>query len=240
LQKLIAYITLCCLFIVLASFTSLPISDTKTSYSKSEYAITATKNASYLYIILGLESIGLSKQAFDYAYKGYQHLMRKKMITDLNYLTICEFSQPSNKKRLYVIDLASNEVVINTYVAHGRNSGFDYATRFSNKPESLQSSLGFYVTGHTYTGENGFSLRMQGLERGFNDKAYERAIVIHGAEYIGSERLRASSCMGRSFGCPAVPAGENAALINTIKNGTCLFVYHPSKNYLKGSKILNG
>jgi hypothetical protein len=132
------------------------------------------------------------------------------------------------------VDLTNNKVVMNTYVAHGRNSGGEYAKRFSNRAESFQSSLGFYITGNTYRGEHGLSLRLEGLEPGFNDRAYKRAIVIHGATYIGE------GSAGRSYGCPAVPAKESKALINTIKNGTCLFIYHPQKKYLQGSKILKG
>jgi hypothetical protein len=230
LRKLFASIFLCCLFTALSSFAGLPVRAT----AAANVSITTTESASsILYTTLELESLGLSKKAFEYAYKGYQNLLEKKLV-NTTYLTICDFSQSSKQKRLYVIDLTNNEVVMNTYVAHGRNSGLDYATRFSNKPESLQSSLGFFVTRQTYTGENGLSLKLQGLEPGFNDKAYERAIVIHGADYIGAEKT------GRSFGCPAVPANESAALINTIKNGNCLFIYHPATNYLKRSKILNG
>jgi hypothetical protein len=123
--------------------------------------------------------------------------------------------------------------VLNTYVAHGRNSGGEYARKFSNKIKSLQSSLGFYVTKKSYTGEHGLSLRLDGVEPGINDKAYRRAIVMHGASYIGE------GLMGRSFGCPAVPKKESKTIINTIKNGTCLFIYHPEKKYLQSSKILN-
>lgn len=123
-------------------------------------------------------------------------------------------------------------------MAHGRNSGLQYATNFSNTPESLQSSLGFFVTKATYTGKHGLSLRLCGQEGDFNCKAEERAIVVHGAEYIGSHRL-GSPYMGRSFGCPAVPQAEAPAVINTIKGGTCLFIYHPNEKYLKGSKLIN-
>lgn len=184
--------------------------------------------------------MGLSKEAFEYAYKGYQQLLDKKLIDRPGYLTICDFSQSSKQKRLYLIDIANNQIVLNTYVAHGRNSGGEYATKFSNKPESNQSSLGFYVTKNTYTGEHGLSLRVQGLEPGYNDKAYKRAIVVHGANYIEETWMKQSNSMGRSFGCPAIPKKESSTVINTIKNGTCLFIYHPSKKYLRGSKILNG
>ena len=224
--------------VLLASFTKKPVI---TAADSPVYTVHPVTNASItLYNELELEKAGLSQQAFEAAYKGYVKLVDNDKINNTAYLTICDFSQSSKKKRLYVIDIADKKIVMNTYVAHGRNSGMEFATKFSNKPESLQSSLGFYTTKNTYYGEHGLSLRVAGLEPGFNDKAFDRAIVVHGADYIGAGRLRNSSYMGRSYGCPAVPANESASLINTIKNGTCLFIYHPTKNYLQGSKILNG
>jgi hypothetical protein len=192
-----------------------------------------------LYCNTNLEQYGLSKEAFDYAWKGYQRLLEKNQISRTSFLTVCDFSQPSSKKRLYIIDTEKSILLINTYVAHGKNSGTEYATKFSNTPESLQSSLGFYITKQTYTGEHGLSLRINGVDPGYNDKALERSIVIHGAAYVDGARARAGIFMGRSFGCPAVPQNESAKIITTIKNGTCLFIYHPSKNYLQHSKILN-
>jgi hypothetical protein len=135
--------------------------------------------------------------------------------------------------------MTNHKLLFNTYVAHGRNSGGEYATRFSNTPESLQSSLGFYITSNTYIGQHGLSLRINGMESGYNSKAYDRSIVIHGAAYVDASRARSAYGMGRSFGCPAVPQRESRKIINTIKNGTCLFIYHPSRNYLLNSKILN-
>ena len=193
-----------------------------------------------LYNTIHLDQFGLSAEAFNYAWKGYQKLLDKKLINRDQYLTVCDFSQSSAHKRLYIIDVVNNKLVTNTYVAHGKNSGGEYATNFSNKPESLQSSLGFYITSNTYIGEHGLSLRINGVDAGFNDKALARSIVIHGAAYVYDARAKAGIFMGRSFGCPAVPAKESAEIITTIKNGTCLFIYHPSKNYLLGSKILNG
>jgi hypothetical protein len=192
-----------------------------------------------LYETLHLAEKGLSKKAFEYACKGYRKLVNKKMISE-RYLVICDMSQSSRHKRLYLLDMVDNKVELNTYVAHGRNSGNEFATRFSNKPSSLQSSLGFYITGNTYNGQHGLSLRIQGVEPGFNDKAMQRAIVIHGADYLGENWLQNSNYMGRSYGCPAVPQQESSLIINTIKEGNCLFIYHPSVKYLKGSKILNG
>lgn len=200
----------------------------------------ANAAATVLYTNAGLEQYGLSKEAFDHAWKGYQILLQKKMISRSNYLTVCDLSQSSKQKRLYIIDIENNELVIHTYVAHGKNSGGEYANSFSNKPESLQSSLGFYITSNTYMGAHGLSLRINGVDPGFNDKALERTIVIHGAAYVDAARAKAGIFMGRSWGCPAVPQKESANIITTIKNGTCLFIYHPSRNYLQRSKILNG
>lgn len=204
------------------------------------FSVTDNAAASTVYCNADLEQAGLSRVAFDYAWKGYQYLLAKNRIGRTDYLTICDFSKPSSAKRFYIIDVTKGTLVSHTYVAHGKNSGAEYANKFSNIPESLQSSLGFYITRQTYNGEHGLSLRIDGVEPGFNDKAMERSIVIHGAAYVDAARARAGVFMGRSFGCPALPQNESSRIINTIKNGTCLFIYHPSKNYLQRSKILNG
>ncbi len=205
-----------------------------------DYLFSETTAADLLYQSAGLNDYGLSREAFTYAWKGYQRLQEMNMLGRDMYLTICDFSQSSAQKRLYIIDMQQGKLVTNTYVAHGKNSGGEYATRFSNIPESLQSSLGFYITRQTYIGEHGLSLRISGVEPGFNDKAMERSIVIHGAAYVDGARARAGVFMGRSFGCPAVPQQESGKIIQTIKDGTCLFIYHPSRNYLLRSKLLNG
>ena len=166
-------------------------------------------------------------------------MIEKKMIARAAYLTICDMSQSSREKRMYIINMEEEKLVMNTRVAHGRNSGAEFATRFSNKCESLQTSLGFYITRSTYTGGHGLSLKINGVEPGFNDLAGKRNIVIHGAGYMEESWLHHSNYMGRSYGCPAVPQQDCNSVINTIKNGTCLFIYHPDKNYLHGSKILN-
>jgi hypothetical protein len=233
--------------ILSVSFTFIP--SEKNNNSKNPVAISASISAninstsieaSALYDEINLQQYGLSKEAFAYAYKGYQNLLAKKWINNADYLTICDFSQSSRQKRFYLIDMVNNKLVLNTYVAHGRKSGVEYATHFSNRPVSLQSSLGFYITESTYSGENGLSLKLKGVDKGFNDKAWKRHIVIHGAGYIDENWLQHSSYMGRSYGCPAVPKNESATIINTIKNGSCLFIYHPGRNYLLKSKILNG
>jgi len=232
---------LCTSFTVIPAEPALHSATTAAKASPSiitDSSFTADAAAS-VYTNTNLQQFGLSEEAFAYAWKGYRHLLEKKMISRSAYLTICDFSQSSRQKRLYIIDVENTELLINTYVAHGKNSGAEYASSFSNTPESLQSSLGFYITANTYTGAHGLSLRVKGVDPGYNDKALERSIVIHGAAYVDAARARAGIMMGRSWGCPAVPAKESTTIIETIKNGTCLFIYHPSRNYLLRSKILN-
>jgi hypothetical protein len=194
--------------------------------------------AGSLYNELGLEAMGLNFNALKYAYKGYEVLKRRGAVRS-NILTVVDFSQNSRRKRMYIIDMDTRKVLKNTYVAHGKNTGLDEATRFSNTHESLQSSLGFYITKGTYFGKHGLSLKLDGQERGWNDNAESRAVVVHGADYIGEHR-RGAAYMGRSFGCPAVPQAQSKEIINYIKDGSCMFIYHPSNSYLHGSSILNG
>jgi len=198
------------------------------------------EEVSLLYEQINLKELGLTRQAFEYALKGYYYLLDHHWLAKTNILSICDLSQSSRNKRLYVLDLEQKTVLINTYVAHGRNSGLEYARSFSNNPSSHKTSLGFYVTGETYYGDNGLSLRVKGLERGFNDKANGRNIVVHGSEYVGPDFLRMNGCSGRSYGCPAVPSDEAGEVIDAIKEGSCLFIYHPTKKYITRSKILNG
>lgn len=225
-----------------SAFTVIPADPAvKTQAANQLAAIDYTNdNAEILYETINLQSYGLSKEAFTYAWKGFQYLRDKNRISQPGYLSICDFSQPSRKKRFYLIDVTNKKLLINTYVAHGRNSGHEYATRFSNRPGSLQSSLGFYITQGIYTGEHGLSLRICGVEAGYNDKALRRNIVVHGADYAEDGWLRRSGQLGRSYGCPAIPKSQSKEIIETIQNGSCFFIYHPTKIYLKRSKILNG
>jgi hypothetical protein len=193
---------------------------------------------SKIYDSLRLNLMGLSQQAFQYGMHGFDYLVKAGKITNNKIISIVDFSLSSCKKRLFVIDLRQNKVVFNTYVAHGINSGKEYAEQFSNRVESNQSSLGFYETMNTYIGKNGYSLHLQGLERGINDNAGSRAIVMHGAEYVNEDLIQSQGYIGRSWGCPAVSEKLHKPIINKIKNGTCLFIYSPDKNYLIHSKIL--
>ncbi|WP_276479419.1 murein L,D-transpeptidase catalytic domain family protein [Paraflavitalea pollutisoli] len=194
----------------------------------------------YLFDSLRLEKIGLTREALEYGLKGYRKLMAEEGLTNDSVLSIVDFSQSSRKKRLYVIDLARTKLLINTYVAHGKRSGKEYAQSFSNVPESFKSSLGFYITRNTYQGANGLSLNIDGLEQGINDKAFERRIVVHSSRYVGNNWLKENKISGTSLGCPAVPVKVLNKIIETIKGGSCLFIYHPTKYYLTRSNILNG
>lgn len=208
--------------------------------AKSNLGAIANASAELLYDSLNLENAGLNEKAFEYAWKGFLHLAEKGKLLNTDYITICDYSQSSRNKRLYIIDLADMKLLKNTYVAHGRNSGGEFAQSFSNRPESHKSSLGFYVTGKTYTGRHGLSLEINGLEKGINDKALARKIVMHGSSYVSENFLENNPFIGRSYGCPAVPSKERDEIINIIKEGSCLFIYHPSIQYLTKSKILNG
>lgn len=197
------------------------------------------EEAASLYDSMQLNRHGLTKKAFVYAWKGYTYLLNQKQLVNNDILSICDFSQSSRRKRLYIIDLVEKKILFNTYVAHGRKSGGEYARSFSNRPESHKSSLGFYITRRTYYGEHGLALKIAGLENGINDKADARNIVIHGSKYVGKQFLNTNRFNGRSFGCPAVPAKDTQKVIQTIKDGSCLFIYHPTKNYITQSRILN-
>jgi len=190
-----------------------------------------------LYQLLNLASLKLNKQAFDLAVKGYSKLNAQGKIKN-NLLTIVDFSQPSTSKRMYIIDVAKGKLLQHSLVAHGRNTGELMAKNFSNEAESFKSSLGFYVTSETYQGKHGLSLRLDGLERSINDNARARAVVVHGADYATEGFYKATGYLGRSFGCPAVPTKDAGKIINTIKGGSCLFIYSPNSNYAQVSKLI--
>ena len=173
------------------------------------------------------------------ALSGYELLQEEHTIDRPEVITIIDFSLPSNQERLWVLDLVEAKVLYHCLVSHGRNSGEIMAENFSNKPCSYASSPGFYTTGETYFGKHGFSLRLNGIENGINDKARERAIVIHGADYVSPAFIEKNGRLGRSLGCPAVPEELSREIIETIKDGTCLFVYAPTESYLSKSQVIS-
>lgn len=181
----------------------------------------------------------VSYEAFEMAIRGYMNLRSEgKLTSEKDVISICDLSLPSSENRMWVIDLKARKVLFHTYVAHGQGSGDDMAHAFSNRQNSHQSSLGFYVTGETYEGEHGTSLRLHGMDEGFNDAAYDRGIVVHGAPYVCDKFVNNNQRLGRSWGCPAVPDELSLPIINTIKDGSCLFIYYPDKKYLNSSSWL--
>lgn len=184
------------------------------------------------------QKFNINKAAISLAIKGYEKLRELGQISNSMYLTIVDFSKPSNTERFYVIDMLKEQLVIKTLVAHGKNSGALIPSEFSNKMSSLKSSLGFYVTGNTYRGKHGTSLILDGVEKGINDQAKNRAIVLHGANYVSSNLVSdGQTPIGRSFGCPAVPNNKVKSIIATIKGGTCMFVYAPNSEYAQKSML---
>lgn len=179
-----------------------------------------------------------NQQCFGEALKGFYSLKEKGIIKS-NILTLVDFSLSSNVKRLWIIDLNCNIVLLQTLVAHGRNTGEEFANNFSNTPESFKSSLGFYVTGEVYNGKHGISLKLDGLEKGLNSNARNRAVVIHGADYVSESFIRDHKRLGRSQGCPAVPVQFASDIITMIKGQSCLYIYHPSLNNSKHNRLIS-
>lgn len=194
-----------------------------------------------IYSAMNLSEYGLSMDAFTFGLMGYTKLKAEGRLENPDILTIVDFSQTSKNKRMYVIDLEKQELLHHTLVAHGRNTGDEFAKKFSNVDGSWQSSLGFYITKNTNMGASvGFSLIMEGLEKGINDNAQKRQIIVHGAEYATENFIQRTGRLGRSFGCPAVPPKDIRPIVNAIKGGTALFIYYPDTDYLKNSTLLNG
>lgn len=193
-----------------------------------------TDVATELYESMALEGV-LNKEAFCQAVTGYWKItVRKREV-----LTVIDFSKPSTEQRLYVFDMKEHKMLFSSVVAHGRNSGNNYATSFSNEYGSYKSSLGFYLTETTYQGKNGYSLILNGLEKGINDKARMRSIVVHGADYADPSVARCGGRLGRSLGCPALPPALSRPIIDAIKGGSVMYIYAGTADYLAHSSILH-
>ncbi len=226
-------------FFILSSCTP-PITACQASESSTEEPAAAFEQYVHsLYETIGLKKRGLDFDLFRYALIGYFNLKKRGAIPKDGIISIIDFRKSCNESRFYVIDLARQKVLYQTLVAHGRHSGDIYTRYFSNKPGSLKSSLGFFVTGDTYNGEYGYSLYLYGLDGSFNDKAKARGIVMHGAPYVTRSFVKEHGKIGRSQGCPALPAGLHINIINTIMGGTCLFQFYEDKMYLQKSVLLD-
>ncbi|WP_343696812.1 murein L,D-transpeptidase catalytic domain family protein [Flavobacterium sp.] len=177
-------------------------------------------------------------RTFSEALKGF-YLLKERGVIKKNILTLIDFSLSSNTKRLWVIDLTSNTILFNSLVAHGRNTGEEFASAFSNLNSSFKSSLGFYATGEIYQGKHGASLRLDGLENGVNDNARERGVVMHGADYVSESFIRDHKRLGRSQGCPAVPVELTNDIIELIKDKSCLYIYHPSRSFAMEERLIS-
>lgn len=177
-------------------------------------------------------------KTFTEALKGF-YLLKEKGVIQKDILTLIDFSLSSNLKRLWVIDLSSNTILFQSLVAHGKNTGEEFASAFSNVNSSFKSSLGFYATGEIYQGKHGASLRLDGLERGINDQARKRGVVMHGADYVSESFIRAHKRLGRSQGCPAVPVELTDDIIQTIKGKSCLYIYHPSRSFVMEQELFS-
>ncbi len=208
-----------------------------TSFKPSGIANVSTEKLSTIYHELQLSKFGLSENVFRLALNGWRKLALNNKVQS-GIVAICDFSQSANLKRLYIIDLEQKCLLFNSLVAHGRNTGEEFAQNFSNEPSSYKSSLGFYITQNTYQGKHGLSLKLEGVEKNFNHNASDRAIVLHGADYVSEKFIKENGRLGRSLGCPSVPVELTEPIIETIKDGSCLFVYYPDKKYLTSSSLV--
>lgn len=204
-------------------------------------AVTSSLDAKIeeVYNSLHSNEFGIPKlESFTEALKGF-YLLKEKGLVQKNILTLVDFSLSSSTKRLWVIDLTTNTILYNSLVAHGRNTGDDFASSFSNAAESYKSSLGFYSTGEIYNGKHGMSLKLDGLEKGINDNARNRGVVMHAADYVSNSFVKNNHRLGRSQGCPAVPVELSKDIINAIKNKSCFFIYHPSRSFKLASELVS-
>lgn len=198
---------------------------------KSSNAVDSVQTTAAGTMLAKLHVQGLTSDVLSLSMKGYEK-MQDSLGTCYRYLMIADFSKPSNEKRFYMIDLKDTVLVLYDYVAHGKNSGMLYANEFSNTPHSCQSSLGFYKVSETYYGQHGLSIRLDGLDNGFNHRARERAIVMHTADYAHPEFIKQNGRMGRSFGCPVLPQESFNKISGSVSQNSLLFIYYPDANYL--------
>ena len=191
-----------------------------------------------MYQKLNLRKAELEYAPFKTAYVGYLNLKAKKELKK-EILTVLDFTKSSRFERMWIIDMKNQKLVRRELVAHGKNSGHDMVTSFSNKLHSNQSSMGFYVTDAPYIGNNGISMLINGMDKGYNCQARNRAVVMHGADYVNPRTMNHNGRLGRSFGCPAVEMHKAQEIIDYVKDGSCLFIYYKDKKYLSSSKWIN-
>lgn len=205
------------------------------------HAVDASTSASFARADFDPTAIGgIETDVFEMALDAASCAVRSGVVGAPETLTVIDYSKPSTERRLWVFDLKAKELVYEELVAHGQGSGANVAKQFSNDNESHQTSLGLFVTQDTYVGKNGYSLRLDGLDRGVNDRARERAIVMHGAPYVSEAFAKANGRLGRSWGCPAISAAVARRMIDRVKGGGLVFAYYPDADWIKTSKYLGG
>jgi len=215
------------------------LSGNEVAASRREPSVPAVLMGSLSAVSWAPTAIGsLQRPIFELALAAASCAVRSGSVADLATLTVIDYSRPSTDKRLWVFDLKTKALLFEELVAHGRGSGDNLATSFSNEAESHQSSLGLFRTEDTYMGRNGYSMRLRGLDDGFNDRAYDRAIVMHGAPYVSEDFARAQGRLGRSWGCPALREGIAREVIDTVKGNGLVFAYYPDPAWLAASKYL--
>ena len=219
------------IFVSISCCTTLSPADNYRSAPISKIDPATEQAAKTLYETLELSEDVLKFEIFRRAFIGYKSGTYAKP----DILSIVDFSQPSTAKRIFIIDVPKQEMLFHTFVSHGKNTGENMATDFSNTEGTKQSSLGFYSTAETYYGSNGYSLKLDGLEPGFNHNARDRYIVLHGADYVSQAFIDEQGRLGRSWGCPAVPRPLARKIIDTIKDGSCLYIHADNANYLTNS-----
>lgn len=221
---------------VLSSFILLIVISNVYAFNSEEKKEALSAYLSDQYNLLQSES---EKPDFELYQKGmigfYKLKMEGKVKKDI--ITLIDFRMSSIKKRMWIIDVNTNEVIHHTIVAHGKNSGWEFAKTFSNTPNTNMSSIGFYLTGEKYIGKYGLSLRLDGVENGFNSNARRRAIVLHPAKYVNTSISKSLGRMGRSFGCPAIPYKDSDKVVKTIADRSVMFIYFPQEDYLKETKF---
>ncbi|MDO7932438.1 murein L,D-transpeptidase catalytic domain family protein [Xanthomonas euvesicatoria pv. eucalypti] len=188
---------------------------------------------------LARQAPSLDRQVLALATEALQCARQRQQVGAERVLSVIDYSRPSTERRLWVFDLDKQRLLFREWVAHGRNTGENLAAKFSNDDGSFQSSLGAFTAQESYTGHNGYSLRLKGLEPGFNDHARDRAIVIHGAPYVSEAIIRSQGRLGRSLGCPAVRPAVAKQLIDTLRDGAFVFAYYPDRTWLRQSRLLS-
>ena len=185
-----------------------------------------------------LQTPQLNFNMFQKGMKGYYSMKNNQELTEERFLTLIDYTKPSNEKRFFVVDLELKQLVFKSIIAHGKNSGGLYASKFSNESESRMSSIGFFITGEIYDGKYDYSMKIHGKEY-TNNNVFERGVVFHSADYATKKFLKSNgNVLGRSFGCPALPHLRYKEIVNTISNGTCLYIYSHDKSHNRKSHYL--